>query len=190
MILSNPNSLNVIVLFLNSVPDGKSLRLGNVRSDENVNVVAVPFAALDQVLKVIASARDATVEEAEVNKIIQEMDDDLRNNYAGFFPSVSITTNHLSSIAVAGANYIGGKLDCDNLYACVSVFSANIVITASYTTLDTFSYEKIKDIVLNNVVLFPVSTKPVDHLSFSQVEYRDGQITLNGQKGYFEFAGN
>ena len=187
--LSNPTSRNVFVLFLDSVPTGKSIRLGNVRSDGNVYAAGVPFAALDHVFKIVASASDADVPRDDVNKTIQNMVDALMRDYDKFFPSVSITTNHISSIVVAGANYVGDKLDCDNLYAFGSVFSDKISITASHTILDTFSYDKIKNIALNNVVLFPVSTNPVDHLSIYEVEYREDKITLKAKKGYFEFAG-
>lgn len=185
--ISNPNCKNVVVLFLDSVPTGTSLRLGKVRSDGNVYAAGVPFAALDHVFKVIAAASDK--DNTNVNEIIQTMVDDLVKQHSKFFPAVSITTNHINSLFVASANYIGTKVDCDNFYACGCTFPAGFSVSASYTLVDTFSYKSLDKVVFNNLCLFPVSTSPADHLAVSTVEYGPNGLTLKGNKGYFEFAG-
>lgn len=186
--LSNPNCKNVVVLFLDSVPTGKNLRLGKVRSDGNVYVAGVPFEALDHIFKVIAAGSDK--ESTNFNDLVQAMINALVNEHSKFFPAVSITTNHISSLLVASANYIGTKVDCDNFYACGSTFPDGFSVTASYTLADTFSYKSLEKVSLNNLCLFPVSTSPADHLSVSTVEYGPNGITLKGNKGYFEFAGS
>ena len=188
--LSNPRCKNVVVLFLDSIPDGKSVLLNNIRNDGNVVVLGIPFAALDNVFKIVSLAcANETIDDAYYAEL-QELIKPLVNEYEKYFPKVSITTNHISSVFLAGANYVGTKIDADNFYAMGCKFTAGLSVSASYTATDTFSYDSLKNIVLENLVIFPVSTDPVDHLSVSTVEFTSDKITLKGNKGHFGFAGS
>ena len=188
--LSNPNTKNVVVLFLDSIQDGKSVILNNLRSDANVFGFGIPFAALDNAFKIIALAyANDTLTSDEYYAKIQELVNPLATEYAKYFPKVSITTNHLSSVFLAGANYVGNRIDSDHFYAVGCTFSSTIAVTALYTSVDTYSYKSLQNVALQNLVLFPVSTSPVDHVSVSTIEFTNDKITLKGDKGYFEFAG-
>ena len=186
--LANPQAKNVLVVFLDSVEDQKGLDLRGVRDDSNIFVFGIPSEALDTVFQILEKAYDAKDEDYQE---IQNLIDPLLTSYDNYFPTVSLITNHLGTIFLAGANYVGQKIDCEQFYAVGCSFSSatGLSINAEYTCADTYTYSSLKSIALNDLLLFPVSTSPVDHVSISSIEYTEGKVTFKGDSGYSNVLG-
>ena len=188
--LTHPSSKNIVVLCLDSVPDGQSIQLGAVRSDANVFVFGIPLAALDTVFKIVALAYDPKSNETTTYySSVKALIEPLVSNYTGYFPKVSITPPHVGCILLAGTNYMGKTIDSEHFYALGCRFQSGLSVTSTYPNADTYSYETLKDVVLNDVVLFPIATETPDHISITEIAFGKDQVTMSGNSGYYQFLG-
>lgn len=186
--LANPQAKNVLVIFLDSIEGKKSLDLRGARTDSNIFVFGIPSKSLDNVFQILEKAYDANPDD---DQEIQKLIDPLITSYADYFPSVSLITNHLSTLFLAGVNYLGQKIDCEQFYAVGCSFSSaeGLSVNAQYTCTETYTYNSLKSVALNDLLIFPVSTSPVDHISISSVEYTETKVTFKGTSGYSNVLG-
>ena len=185
--LTNPNSKNVAVLFLESIPEGKSVHLGNLRSDANVFAFGIPLPFLHRVFEIVELAYGSR--EQTYYDQIKDLINPLVANYTQYFPALSITSPRVGCIVLAGANYVGAKIDSEHFYALGCRFERGLSVTSRYTYVDTYSYETLKDVVLNDVVLFPISTATPDHISITNITFTKNKVTMFGTSGHYRFLG-
>ena len=187
--LTNPNSKNVAVLFLDSIPEEKSLHFGNLRNDSNVFVFGIPPLYLETVFEIVALAYQTTTHDQTYYDNVKKLIYPLVENYTQYFPTISITCPRVGSILLAGANYIGSKIDSEHFYALGCRFKSGLSVTSRCTYVDTYSYETLGDVVLNDVVLFPINTTTPDHISITNVTFTKNGVTMFGTSGYYQFLG-
>ena len=186
--LTHPSCKNIVVLCLDSVPDCKSIQLGTVRSDANVFVFGIPLAALDTVFKIVSLAYGSRTDQTSYYSQVKALIAPLVSSYTNYFPKVSITTNRVGCILLAGTNYVGTTIDSEHFYALGCRFQGGLSVRATYTNADTYSYETLKDVALNDVVLFPIATATPDHISIKDIAFENDRITMSGT-GCYQFLG-
>ena len=187
--LTHPNCTNVVVLCLDSVPDGTSIQLSSLQSDANLFVFGIPLNALDIVFQIVALAYDSKKDTEEYYSSVKKLIEPLVSKYPSYFPNVSIATNRVGCILLAGTNYMGTTIDSEHFYALGCRFQDGLSVKATHTNADTYSYGTLKDVVLNDVVLFPIATDTPDHISITDIVFGKDQVTMSGSSGYYQFLG-
>ena len=84
---------------------------------------------------------------------------------------------------------MGTTIDSEHFYALGCRFQGGLSVRSTYTNADTYSYDTLKDVILNDVLLFPIATATPDHISITNIVFGTDQVMMSGTSGYYQFLG-
>ncbi|OHT15382.1 hypothetical protein TRFO_14134 [Tritrichomonas foetus] len=186
--LKNKASRNIFLVAMDDTPSGKSINLKGISEEANVFLFGAPFKAFDDVMNAVEyiDGLNGSDPNIDFEKLMLDKICEVVKKYKTYLPKVNVIfDDRLQTLFTFTTELTTSHLECSTFVS----FASSVVATefnAATTITDSQTFELMKSLTFNILVILPVSLDPPNLYVVDQIKFEEDGWLLHYAKGYLD----